>query len=68
MKTLEKQEVLSVAEIAAKMGVNDSTVRMWINAGKLPAYKLPGSGSQAIIRVRTDVFERFLKGYELRGG
>ncbi len=56
-----KSAVLGVAEIAAEMSVTDATVRVWINSGKLPAYRLPGSGSQKIIRVRRDDFERFLK-------
>ena len=59
-----KPSVLTVAEIAQRMNVTDATVRVWINSGKLPAYKLPGSGDQAIIRVKADVFERFLKAYE----
>jgi excisionase family DNA binding protein len=54
---------LSVRDIAKRMSVNDATVRLWINTGKLPAYKLPGSGAQSIIRVKPEAFEQFLKTY-----
>jgi excisionase family DNA binding protein len=54
-------QTLSVREIAEQMGVTDATVRVWINCGKLPAYKLPGSGAQCIIRVRREDFEQFLR-------
>ena len=57
----KSKESLTVREIAERMHVADATVRLWINTGKLPAYKLPGSGSQSIIRVSRDAFERFLK-------
>jgi len=53
----------TVQEIANRLNVTDSTVRGWINTGKLKAFKLPGSGSQPIIRVDSDEFERFLKKY-----
>jgi excisionase family DNA binding protein len=51
----------TVQEIANKLNVTDATVRVWINSGKLKALKLPGSGSQPIIRIEHDEFERFLK-------
>lgn len=56
-----KEKILSVREIAEEMDVTDSTVRVWINSGKLPAYKLPGSGAQSIIRVRREDFDTFLR-------
>ena len=61
MKTDVQPQTLSVSEIAAEMRVTDATVRVWINKKKLPAYKLPGSGAQAIIRVRREDFDRFLQ-------
>jgi excisionase family DNA binding protein len=59
---------LTVKEIAKRMNVTDATVRVWINTGKLAAYKLPGSGAQAIIRVRPEAFDRFLKMYAAKFG
>lgn len=55
---------LTVKEIAEQLHVTDATVRVWINTGKLPAYKLPGSGAQAIIRVKREHLERFLRSHE----
>ena len=59
----ESKHALTVREIAERMNVTDATVRIWINSGKMPAYKLPGSGAQSIIRVEAEAFERFLKTY-----
>lgn len=61
--TRKPNGALSVKDIADRMSVTDATVRVWINTGKLPAYKLPGSGAQAIIRVRPEAFEQFLSSY-----
>ena len=57
------KNTLTVREIADQMKVTEATVRCWINSGKLVAYKLPGSGSQAIIRVEIEAFERFLAAF-----
>jgi excisionase family DNA binding protein len=59
----EWKESLTVREVAREMAVTDATVRVWINTGKLPAYKLPGSGAQSIIRIKRDDFEKFLRAY-----
>lgn len=61
---MEKEAAsLSVKDIARQMGVTDATVRVWVNSGRLPAWKLPGSGSQWIIRVKREDFEEFLRMY-----
>jgi excisionase family DNA binding protein len=60
-RLIQENESLTVREIAERLSVTDATVRVWINTGKLPAYKLPGSGSQSIIRVSREAFDRFLK-------
>jgi two-component system response regulator VicR len=36
------QEYISVGFIAKHCGVSNTTVLRWINAGRLPAFRLPG--------------------------
>lgn len=54
---------MCVREVAEILNVTDATVRIWINSGKLPAYKLPGSGAQSIIRIERRDFAKFLEIY-----
>ena len=35
-----EQEAFSAAEVAAKLGVSDMTVRRWIRSGQLPSFKV----------------------------
>jgi excisionase family DNA binding protein len=56
-----KESALSVGAIAADMGVSEATVRVWISRGDLPAYKLPGSSTQPIIRVKRQDYDRWLE-------
>lgn len=50
-------ELLTVAEISARLGVVDQTVREWIKAGELVAINL---GGRAGYRVAASDFEAFL--------
>jgi excisionase family DNA binding protein len=59
---------LSVKDIAEEMSVTDATVRVWINSGKLAAFKLPGSGSQLIYRIKREDFDEFLQLHRTRQG
>jgi excisionase family DNA binding protein len=52
--------LLTVREVATRLGVNERTVRRKIEAGVLPAVRL-GPGRSAI-RVDADELERFLYG------
>jgi excisionase family DNA binding protein len=62
----EKKETYSVRDVARFMSVTPATVRIWINTGRLEAYKLPGRGSASIIRIKREQFERFLRHHEAR--
>ena len=44
LRTADKlnQEYISVGFIAKHCGVSNTTVLRWINAGQLPAFRLPG--------------------------
>ena len=55
---------MTVPEIAHEVNAGISTVRRWIANGKLPVYRLPGSGKKQpdMIRVARKDFEAFLKG------
>jgi len=57
------KESYEVSEIAELLSVTDATVRVWINTGRLKAFKCPGSGAQCIVRVFREDLERFLKTY-----
>lgn len=49
---------LTPPSVAARLGVDPVTVRRWIAAGKLPAFK---PGPHATARVREEDLHRFLK-------
>jgi excisionase family DNA binding protein len=45
---------LTVDEVATLFGVNARTVRRWINDGKLPAHRLPGTRKFKLRRADID--------------
>jgi excisionase family DNA binding protein len=53
-------EFLTVAEVAAVLRLHQQTIRNWIAAGNLPAFRLGRT-----LRVRRSAFERFLQDAEL---
>ena len=42
IKTQWTPEYISVGYVAKRCGVSNTTVLRWINAGQLPAFRLPG--------------------------
>jgi excisionase family DNA binding protein len=52
--------LLTVQEVAAKLRVNEATVRRWIKNGALEAIKLPHRGKREIYRVREDTLNGIL--------
>ncbi|HUT87023.1 MAG TPA: helix-turn-helix domain-containing protein [Candidatus Heimdallarchaeota archaeon] len=46
--------MLTIKEVAEKLGVHEVTVREWINNGNLPAIRLPGGRA---IRIRPEDLE-----------
>jgi excisionase family DNA binding protein len=51
------EEFLTVAEVAARLRLNDQTVRNWIDDGKLPAFRI---GRR--VRIARSDFDRFVDG------
>lgn len=45
-------DLLTVRDVAMYLRVDDTTVRGWIAAGKLPALRLPRRGKRTIYRIR----------------
>jgi excisionase family DNA binding protein len=52
--SLTDDPLLTVAELSARLGAHESTVRRWIHSGKLKAHKIGGK-----LRVRTSTALRF---------
>ena len=48
----QREELLTVQEVAERLRVNEATVRRWIKNGALQAIKLPHRGKREIYRVR----------------
>ena len=55
MKVIER-EMLSPTEVARRLGVSRRTVRRWVAAGVLPAYRVGG-----VIRIHPEELARFLE-------
>ena len=48
-------ELLSIADVARRVGSSEQTVRIWIRSGLLPGLRLPGEW-----RIRRSDFEEWL--------
>jgi len=57
MTSFSNEEFLTVAEVAARLRLNDQTVRNWIDQRKLPAFRI---GRR--VRIARSDFERFVDG------
>jgi excisionase family DNA binding protein len=61
---LPDDQLLTVADVAGHIGAHESTVRLWIKAGDLPASKF---GSRIGYRIRRADYETFLRRRSLFG-
>lgn len=50
--------LLTLRDVAESMKVSETTVRRWVRAGSLPAYKV---GKRGQLRVREEDLEAFLE-------
>jgi excisionase family DNA binding protein len=57
MRSLSREEFLTVAEVAGRLKLNEQTVRNWIDAGTLPALRI---GRR--VRILRSDFDRFVEG------
>ncbi len=55
-----EDRLLTVAEIAAKLRVDQTTVRRWIKHGTLEAVSLPHVGKRQSYRVKTSTFGKIV--------
>lgn len=53
-------DLLTVAEVAARLRVDATTVRRWIKQGALDAIPLPSMGKRYAYRVRARVIDALL--------
>ncbi len=51
------EELLTVREVAARLRVDDTTVRRWIKEGVLQAITLPSPGTRKKYRIRKATLE-----------
>jgi excisionase family DNA binding protein len=57
----QKEELLTVQEVAERLRVNEATVRRWIKNGSLQAIKLPHRGKREIYRVWRSTLDSVLE-------
>ena len=57
----QREELLTVQEVAERLRVNEATVRRWITNGSLQAIKLPHRGKREIYRVRRTTLDSVLE-------
>lgn len=57
----QREELLTVQEVADRLRVNEATVRRWIKNGALQAIKLPHRGKREIYRVRRATLDSVLE-------
>jgi excisionase family DNA binding protein len=59
---VNSDEFLTVAEIAATLKLNQQTVRNWLDAGRIPHYRLGQGGRR--VRIRRSDFDPFMASVE----
>jgi excisionase family DNA binding protein len=57
---MTSDELLTVHEVAARLRVDDTTVRRWIKNGILESISLPHVGKRQAYRIRHTVLENLL--------
>ncbi len=58
----QREELLTVHEIARRLRVDDTTVRRWIKSGALEAITLPHRGKRQAYRIKTSTLDTLLGG------
>jgi excisionase family DNA binding protein len=56
----DEEELLTVHEVAARLRVDDTTVRRWIKNGVLQAIALPHRGMRQAYRIRLSTLNALL--------
>ena len=61
-ETIIMRELLTVAEVAQILRVDDTTVRRWVKQGALEAVVLPHVNKRQAYRIRRDTLNRVING------
>jgi excisionase family DNA binding protein len=56
----QKEELLTVREVARRLRVDDTTVRRWIKSGTLEAITLPHRGKRQAYRIKKSTLDVLL--------
>ncbi len=56
----EREELLTIQEVARHLRVDDTTIRRWIKAGALTAIALPHRGKRRTYRIKQSTFCQLL--------
>ena len=56
----QKEELLTVHEVARRLRVDDTTVRRWIKSGSLEAITLPHRGKRQAYRIKQSTLNTLL--------
>lgn len=59
--TREREELLTVREVARRLRVDDTTVRRWIKSGALEAITLPHRGRRQAYRIKRSTLDNLLQ-------
>jgi excisionase family DNA binding protein len=58
----QREELLTVHEVARRLRVDDTTVRRWIKSGAMEAIALPHQGKRQAYRVKKTTLDSLLGG------
>ena len=58
----QREELLTVHEVARRLRVDDTTVRRWIKSGAMEAIALPHRGKRQAYRVKKTTLDSLLGG------
>jgi excisionase family DNA binding protein len=56
----QREELLTVREVAKRLRVDDTTVRRWIKSGALEAITLPHRGKRQAYRIKRSTLDALL--------
>jgi len=56
----QREELLTVREVAKRLRVDDTTVRRWIKSGALEAITLPHRGKRQAYRIKRSTLDTLL--------
>ena len=59
----DREDLLTVREVARRLRVDDTTVRRWIKSGALEAITLPHRGKRQAYRIKKATLDGLLSSY-----